>query len=58
LEEPIEILDRKEQILRNKAIPLVKVLWRHHNQEEVTWEREQEMREKYPYLFDVIENME
>ena len=40
LEELVEILDRKEQILRNKAIPLVKVLWRHHNLEKVTWERE------------------
>ncbi|XP_038888530.1 uncharacterized protein LOC120078346 [Benincasa hispida] len=27
-EELVEILDRKEQVLRNKTIPLVKVLWR------------------------------
>ena len=40
LEELVEILDRKEQILRNKTIPFVKVLWRHHNLEDVTWERE------------------
>ena len=25
-EEPVQILDRKEQVLRNEAIPLVKVL--------------------------------
>ncbi|KAK9912199.1 hypothetical protein M0R45_036071 [Rubus argutus] len=30
-EEPVQILDRKEQVLRNKTIPLVKVLWRNHN---------------------------
>ncbi|XP_052209180.1 uncharacterized protein LOC127812701 [Diospyros lotus] len=35
-EEPVEILDTKEQVLRNKIIPLVKVLWRHHNIEEAT----------------------
>lgn len=54
----MEILDRKEKVLRNKAIPLVKVLWRHHDLEDVTWERKQEMSQKYPYLFDVIEHME
>ena len=30
-EQPVKILDRKEQVLRNKTIPLVRVLWR--NQE-------------------------
>ena len=29
-EQPVEIIDRKEQILRNKTIPLVRVLWRNH----------------------------
>ena len=27
-ERPIEILDRKDKVLRNKIVPLVKVLWR------------------------------
>ena len=27
-EEPVQILDRLEQVLRTKTIPLVKVLWR------------------------------
>ncbi|KAA0032776.1 DNA/RNA polymerase superfamily protein [Cucumis melo var. makuwa] len=38
VEEPVQILDRKEQVLRNKTIPLIKVLWRHHGAEEATWE--------------------
>ena len=50
-EQPLQILDRKEKTLRNKAIPLVKVLWRNHKVEEATWEREGEMRVKYPHLF-------
>ncbi|KAL5544529.1 hypothetical protein UlMin_008313 [Ulmus minor] len=50
-EQPVQILDRKEKTLRNKAIPLVKVLWRNHKVEEATWEREDEMRVKYPHLF-------
>ncbi|XP_058099828.1 uncharacterized protein LOC131244201 [Magnolia sinica] len=50
-EEPIRILDHKEQVLLTKTIPLVKVLWSHHGEEEATWEREAEVKEKYPHLF-------
>ena len=50
-EEPVKILDRKEQILRSKSISLVKVLWRHHVMDEATWEGEKTMKTKYPYLF-------
>ena len=32
----MQILDRREQVLRNKTIPLVKVLWRSHTVEEAT----------------------
>ena len=32
-EEPVEILAREVKELRNKKIPLVKVLWRNHKTE-------------------------
>ena len=51
VEEPVQILDRREQVLRNKVIPLVKVLWRSQTVEEATWESEESMRGQYPYLF-------
>ena len=51
-EEPVHILDRKEQILRNKKIAIVKVLWRDHNVEETTWQPEELMREQYSHLFN------
>ena len=35
-EEPVEILAREVKELRNKKIPLVKVLWRNHRTEEAT----------------------
>ena len=41
-----------EKTLRNKVIPLVKVLWRYHNIEEATWEHEDDMRKNYPELFE------
>ena len=51
-ERPIQILDRKEQILWTKTIPLVKVLWQHHGVEEATWDLEAAIRERYPELLD------
>ena len=50
-EEPVQILDRREHVLRNKTIPLVKVLWRSHTVEETTWEHEEQMKRHYPHLF-------
>ncbi|KAL2250058.1 UNVERIFIED_CONTAM: hypothetical protein Sindi_2479500 [Sesamum indicum] len=51
VEEPMEILDWSIKKLRNKEIPMVKVKWSHHSPREATWEVEENMREKYPYLF-------
>ena len=50
-EQPIKILDRQDKILRNKVIPLIRVLWRNQKIEEATWEREEDMKAKYPDLF-------
>ncbi|XP_060209835.1 uncharacterized protein LOC132636820 [Lycium barbarum] len=50
-EEPIQILARETKELRNKKVPLVKVLWRNHSGKEATWEREEDMRIQYPQLF-------
>ena len=48
---PVAVVDRKEQVIRNRVIPLLKVIWRHHGVEEVTWELESEIHAKYPHLF-------
>ena len=50
-EQPIQILDKEEKQLRNRKIPLVKVLWKNHSVEEATWEHEDEMRKMYPIVF-------
>ena len=50
-EEPKAIIDREIRQLRNKQVPLVKVLWQHHGMEEATWEPESTMRAQYPQLF-------
>ncbi|WOG92409.1 hypothetical protein DCAR_0311675 [Daucus carota subsp. sativus] len=58
VEQPIEILDRKEKVLRNRSVPIVKVLWRNPKVEEITWELESDMLEKYPHLFVVGKRVE
>ena len=50
-ERPVRIVDRREQVLRGRTIPLVRVLWTHYGVEEATWEREEEMRSRHPELF-------
>ncbi|TYK23819.1 pol protein [Cucumis melo var. makuwa] len=40
------------KMLRNREIPLVKALWRNHRVEEATWEREDDMKARYPELFE------
>ncbi|KAA3483319.1 integrase [Gossypium australe] len=50
-EEPVKILAREVNQLRNKSIALVKVLWQRHGVEEATWEPEEAMRKQYPNPF-------
>ena len=51
-EEQKVILDREVKQLQNKQVPLVKVLWQHHDMEEATCKPELTMRAQYPQLFD------
>jgi hypothetical protein len=50
---PIRILDQVVKELRSKKIPIIRILWRNAQIEEETWEREAEMRKKYPNLFEL-----
>jgi hypothetical protein len=49
--QPIRILEFGDKELRNKKIPLVKVLWNNHPVADAMWETESEMKRVYPYLF-------
>ena len=54
--QSVRILDRKEQILRIKTIPLVKILWKNFSQEEASWELEAEMKKNFSQLFNMNPN--
>ncbi|GJU98632.1 hypothetical protein Tco_1327903 [Tanacetum coccineum] len=51
VEEPIEITDREVKRLKRSRIPLVKVRWNSRRGLEFIWEREDQFRKTYPYLF-------
>ncbi|XP_070019351.1 uncharacterized protein [Nicotiana sylvestris] len=51
-EVPIKILNRQVRKLRTKDLASVRVLWSNHDSKEATWEVEEDMRKKYPYLFE------
>ena len=57
-EELKAILAREVKQLRNKQVPLVKVLWQHHSMEEATSELESTMSAQYPQLFNSYMNFE
>ena len=50
-EEPVEIMDREVKQLKHHRIPIVKVRWDSKRGPEYTWEREDQIRDKYPHLF-------
>ena len=50
-EEPVAILDREIRKLRSRDIASIKVQWKNRPNEEATWEKEVDMRERYPHLF-------
>ncbi|KAA0041508.1 Transposon Ty3-G Gag-Pol polyprotein [Cucumis melo var. makuwa] len=52
VEQPIEILAREVKMLHDRGIALVKVLWWNHQVEEAMWERGDDMRARYPKLFE------
>ncbi|GJZ09434.1 putative reverse transcriptase domain-containing protein [Tanacetum coccineum] len=50
VEEPMEILEREFKKLKRSRIIIVKVLWNSKRGSDLTWERENQMKHKYPHL--------
>ncbi|GJU65646.1 putative reverse transcriptase domain-containing protein [Tanacetum coccineum] len=51
IEEPVEIMNQEVKRLKQSRISNVKVLWNSRRGPEFTWEREDQMKKKYPRLF-------
>ncbi|WVZ84559.1 hypothetical protein U9M48_031584 [Paspalum notatum var. saurae] len=50
-EHPVKILKTSERVTRNRRVKICRVQWKHHTEDEATWEREEELRATYPSLF-------
>ncbi|GKD35713.1 putative reverse transcriptase domain-containing protein, partial [Tanacetum coccineum] len=57
VEETLESMDREVKTLKRSKIPIVKVRWNSKRGSKFTWEREDQMKAKYPQLFknDMVE---
>ncbi|GJY87800.1 putative reverse transcriptase domain-containing protein [Tanacetum coccineum] len=51
MEESVEILEREIKKLKRSRIAIVKVWWNSKRRPEFTWEREDQMKLKYPHMF-------
>ncbi|GJW96796.1 hypothetical protein Tco_0178604, partial [Tanacetum coccineum] len=54
VEEPVEILEREFKKLKRSRIAIVKVRWNSKRGPEFTWEREDQMKLKFPLLFSDV----
>ncbi|KAD1137715.1 hypothetical protein E3N88_43232 [Mikania micrantha] len=54
IEKPVEITDREVKKLKRSRIPIVKVRWESKRGPKFTWEREDQMKLKYPHLFTAV----
>ncbi|WMV37443.1 hypothetical protein MTR67_030828 [Solanum verrucosum] len=48
----VQILDRQVRKLRTKEVASVKVLWRNQFIGEATWKAEEDLKKRYPHLFE------
>jgi hypothetical protein len=51
IQKPTQILETADRVTRRSTIQMCKVKWGHHSEQEATWEREDDLRAKYPELF-------
>nr|GEW57024.1 putative reverse transcriptase domain-containing protein [Tanacetum cinerariifolium] len=51
VEEPMEIMDHEIKQMKRSLIPIIKVIWNSKRGPEFTWEREDQFKKTYPYLF-------
>ncbi|GJX96051.1 putative reverse transcriptase domain-containing protein [Tanacetum coccineum] len=51
IEEHVEIVDKEVKRLKQSRIPILKVRWNSQRGPEFTWEREDQIKKKYPHLF-------
>jgi hypothetical protein len=47
-EDPINVLDQKDHVMRRKTIMFFKIQWSNHSEEEGTWESKDFLHSRHP----------
>jgi hypothetical protein len=47
----VKLLEISRRVTRNRKIQMCKDQWSHHTEEKATWEREEELKPKFPSFF-------
>jgi hypothetical protein len=50
-EYPVKILDTSEKVTRNNHYKMCKVQWSNHTKKEAIWEKEHQLKAKFPDIF-------
>jgi hypothetical protein len=50
-EYPVKILDTSEKVTQNNHYKMFKVQWSNHTKDEATWEKEDQLKAKFPDIF-------
>jgi hypothetical protein len=50
-EYPVKILNTSEKVTRNNCYKMCKMQWSNHTEEEATWEKEDQLKAKFPEIF-------
>ena len=51
-ERPVTILDTVTRQTRRTAVRFCQVQWSNHTKAEATWERQDDLKKEFPYLFE------
>jgi hypothetical protein len=50
-EYPVKILDTSKKVTWNNHYKMCKVQWSNHTKDEATWEKEDQLKAEFPYIF-------
>jgi hypothetical protein len=53
-EYPVKILDTSEKVTRNNRYKMCKVQWSNRTEEDVTWEKEDQLKAQFPEIFSIL----
>jgi hypothetical protein len=51
-EQPVQVLDTKDRVTRNKVVTTYKIQWSHYDESEVTWETGEYLQTAYKDFYN------